>query len=379
MQKPIKVLAIIPDFLDKPSGGLGEQMAQVKRNLQGKVDYYVCGYPEKNNIRNYKGVAAPIANFPHQALTTIYGQSMYFLEALNFGVEFDVIHACDWSSFYAGVLLARYTKKPLVCTVNLSLKQLNEAGIFYCHNQKTTDGYYINDLQVKFEYFGLQNANKIVHVSDYYKSYYDSEPGLSEKSVVIHNGIAIKDWRSLRNPKLPGKNKLKLCYIGRASSMKGVDTILNCKIPDDVDFYFIVSEKNAEEPIYSNIKKLANNKNIFHINGLYGQDKIDFLFAMDAVVMPSIHEPFGIVALEALISKNILITTASGGIGEILKNVPFLKINNSQDLAEQIAFLKKCPKSQREKAADKGVKRALQFDWKIQSEKLLEVYKSTLI
>ena len=127
----MKVLALIPDFLEKPSGGLGEQMQNIIRELKGKVDYYICGYPEKNSIDNYKSVIAPI-NFEHVSLTTIYGQSMYFWEALEFKQDFDIIHACDWSTFYAGVLSSWHFKKPLICTVNLSLQQLNSSNIFYC-------------------------------------------------------------------------------------------------------------------------------------------------------------------------------------------------------------------------------------------------------
>jgi glycosyltransferase involved in cell wall biosynthesis len=377
--KPIKVLAIVPDFVEKPSGGLGEQFRQIRNNLQNKVEYYICGYPEKNSIKNYRSAHAPIPDFPHQALTTIYGQSIYFLESLSFNVDFDIIHAFDWSSFYAGVLAARHFKKPLVCTVQLSLSQLNKAGIYYCHDFNSVDGKYINDLQIKFEEFGLQNADKIIHVSNYYKSFYDHNESFSNKSAVIENGINLKEWRKKNTLTLPGKNKLKICYIGRASVMKGLNTILNCNIPDDVDFYFIVSEKNAEEPFFSQIRQKANNKNIFHVNGLYGQDKVDFLFQMDAVVMPSLHEPFGIVALEALISKNVLITTATGGIGEILTDTPFLKIDNPTDLEKKIDFLKKCPKNIKEEMIQKGENRARQFDWKIQSNKVLDVYESLAI
>jgi glycogen(starch) synthase len=371
----MKVLALVPDFIDKPSGGLGEQFRQLMNNLKGEVEYYICAYPEKNEIENYKSVIAPISNFQHQALTTIYGQSMYFYHALQFKQDFDIIHACDWSAFFAGVLAANHFKKPLVCTVNLSLNELNKKQIFYCHDIKTIDGYCINDLQIKFENFGLDNADVVIQVSNYYKNLY---PQYENKTITIHNGIDLETWTPKRKPNLPGKNKTKLCYIGRASVMKGLDTILNCDIPDDVDFYFIVSDKNAEEPFYSEIKKKANNKNIFHYNGLYGQDKVDFLFAMDAVVMPSIHEPFGIVALEALISKNVLITTATGGIEEVLGNVPFLKISNSKELLTQINFLKNSPIELTQKAINAGVERASQFDWKIQSKKLLDVYKNLL-
>jgi glycogen(starch) synthase len=371
----VKVLALIPDYLEKPSGGLGEQMRNIIRELENKVDYYICGYPEKNNIENYKSVIAPL-NFEHAALTTIYGQSIYFLEALNFQQDFDIIHACDWSTFYAGVLASWHFKKPLICTVNLSLQQLNNANIFYCDNPNSVDGYYINKLQVYFEHMGLIYANKIIHVSDYYLNLY---PEYKDKSITIHNGLNLAKWEKQGNSDfIYGKNKTKFCYIGRASAMKGIETILNSNIPEDVDFYFVVSEKNAEEPIFTNIKNKCNNKNIFHIQGLYGQDKINFLYEMDAVVMPSIHEPFGIVALEALAAECVLITTAKCGIKEIVENVDYIHIDDINDLNSAYNKVKNLTKEEKEKIVQKGKNHVSNFDWEIQSNKLYELYKEVI-
>jgi glycogen(starch) synthase len=372
----MKVLTLIPDYLEKPSGGLGEQMQNIIRELKNKVDFYICGYPEKNNIKNYKSVIAPIPQFPHISLTTIYGQSMYFLEALEFKTDFDIIHACDWSTYYAGVLCSWHFKKPLITTMNLSLEQLNENGIYYCDNPESIDGGSINGLQVMFEKMGLFYANKIVHVSNYYADLYQE---YKEKSVIINNGLNLKKWKKQNDSKfLKGNNKTKFCYIGRASHMKGLDIILNSHIPKNIDFYFVVSDKNAEEPIYSNIKKKCNNQNIFHINGLYNQDKIDFLYAMDAVVMPSSHEPFGIVALEALASECILVTTASGGIKEIVKDIDYIHLNNSNDLSHAYNYINDLDDNKKLQITQKGKTKVKHFDWKIQSNKLLDVYKEVI-
>jgi glycosyltransferase involved in cell wall biosynthesis len=204
----MKVLTLIPDFLEKPSGGLGEQMQNIIRELIGKVDYYICGYPEQNKIPNYRSVVASIPNFQHVSLTTIYGQSIYFFEALEFKQEFDIIHACDWSTFYAGILCSWHFKKPLVVTMNLSLEQLNQKGIFYCADPYTIDGEYVNGLQVTFEQMGLYYANKIIHVSEYYENLYKN---YKDKSVVIHNGLDLKKWKKEKNsPFVKGRNKTKL-------------------------------------------------------------------------------------------------------------------------------------------------------------------------
>jgi glycosyltransferase involved in cell wall biosynthesis len=153
---------------------------------------------------------------------------------------------------------------------------------------------------------------------------------------------------------------------------------LNSHIPKNIDFYFVVSDKNAEEPIYSNIKKKCNNQNIFHINGLYNQDKIDFLYAMDAVVMPSSHEPFGIVALEALASECILVTTASGGIKEIVKDIDYIHLNNSNDLSHAYNYINDLDDNKKLQITQKGKTKVKHFDWKIQSNKLLDVYKEVI-
>lgn len=371
----MKVLALIPDYIEKPSGGMGEQFRHMMELLENKVNYYTVGYPEQNSIKKYKPAINPIPVFKHSALTTIYGQSIYFLKALEFKEEFDIIHAFDWSTFYAGYLCKQHFKKPLVCTIQLSLEQLNKDGIYFCHDPNTVDGIHINQIQKYFEELGLITADKIIQVSEYYNDLYAD---FHTKSTVITNGIDVNKWVKKRTPKLPGKNNLKFCYIGRASVMKGLDIILNSSIPDDVDFYFVVSNKNAEEPWMSLIKQKVNNKNIFHIPGLYGQDKIDFLYSMDGVVMPSKHEPFGIVALEALISENLFITTASGGIKEIVNGLDYFQINSSESLLQTFQRIKQLTKEEKNKITQKGKQRALQYDWQIFANKLYSVYTEVI-
>ena len=367
----MKVLALIPDGIEKPSGGMGEQFRELYNHLEGEVEYYVCAYPEENNLKHYNPVLNPIPACEHSPLTTILGQSMYYHMALDFKTEFDIIHAFDWSTFYAGCLCSWHFKKPLITTMQLSMKLLNEeAGITFCGDINTVDGFWINQVQVFLEQMGFYYSNKVIHVSDYYAKLMPHD-----NYDIIHNGISLDKWKSEKPYNLQGKNKLKFCYIGRASPMKGLQTIIDCNIPDDVDFYFVISPLNAEEPWLSRVKEKCNNRNIFFINGLYGQDKVDFLFSMDGVVMPSVHEPFGIVALEALISENLFLTTASGGIKEIVEGVEYFPINNPSSLRSAMKKIQKMTLEERQKIVEQGVNRARQFSWKDQAQKLLKVYK----
>jgi glycosyltransferase involved in cell wall biosynthesis len=356
----MKVLALIPDFIQKPGGGLGEQFKHLYNCLKDKVDFYVVAHPEVNrDIKNFKYAVNPIPLCGHPGLSTAYGQAEYFLKALEFGVEFDVIHSFDWSTAYGGCLCSWHFKKPLISSINLSPKLLNHSNIPLCYDPNTLDGKDINSLMEYIEELGLIHANKIITVSDYYANIFKPFGNIS----VIKNGLQVDDWVQKRAPKLPGKNKTKVCYIGRASTMKGIDTIVNCDIPEDIDFYFIVSKKSSESKCWESIKNKVNNRNIFHIPGLYDQDKIDFLFSMDGVVMPSTHEPFGIVALEALISNNVFITTNTGGIREITEDVDILQINNSQDLSQALMTLRDMTEDVRYQYHKKGVASARKWSW----------------
>ena len=84
------------------------------------------------------------------------------------------------------------------------------------------------------------------------------------------------------------------------------------------------------------------------------------------------------VALEALASESILITTASGGIKEIVQDIDYVHINNSNDLEKAFDYVKNLSNEEKEKIIKKGKNRANNFDWKIQSNKLYEVYKEVM-
>lgn len=371
----IKVLALLPDYIDVPMGGLGIQFKNLYPHMAKKVDYYIVGCPEKPNIKNFKGIPLPYEDFNFPAIKTIYDQLLYYHTALEFNTEFDIIHCYDWSTAMAGVYLSRHFKKPLVYGMNLSPKHLNTSGTFFCCNISTYDGMFLNQYMISQEKLGLDYANRITQVSNFYKNLFKE---YSDKTVVIENGLNINDWEQKRPVKFPGKNKIKVCYIGRVCSMKGIEMICDADIPDNIDLYFVGQSKGAEGYIWKRIKDKVNNKNIFHIEGLYGQDKIDFLCAIDAVVMPSKHEPAGIVAMEALISKSLLITTATGGIAETVEGVDYLKVTDSNSLSEALKALTLMSESDILSLKNSGYKKMLSRDWENYAHHLYEMYASML-
>lgn len=98
----------------------------------------------------------------------------------------------------------------------------------------------------------------------------------------------------------------------------------------------------------------------------------------DVVVFPSLYEPFGIVALEAMTFKVPLVVASTGGFEEIvehgmdgLKAVP----GDPHFLAEQICMLLE-QKQLASSLAEKGYLKAIQrYSWDSIARKMADVYE----
>ncbi|MNN76423.1 Glycogen synthase [compost metagenome] len=55
-----------------------------------------------------------------------------------------------------------------------------------------------------------------------------------------------------------------------------------------------------------------------------GERKQSFLYSLDALIVPSLYEPFGYVVLEAMEANVPLICSNRGGMAEIMGDSPFL-------------------------------------------------------
>ncbi len=162
---------------------------------------------------------------------------------------------------------------------------------------------------------GLKSADRVIQVSKAYAKHFLE---YADKTTVIPNGIDTKMWKQKSKYTFEGNQfNFKVVYIGRFAKQKGVDLILNAEIPPNVNLYFVGGAKGGEPALLKQIQAMAASRpNVFYLGEKYGQEKVDILMGADAVLMPSRHEPFGIVGLEAMISNNILITTFDNGIAD---------------------------------------------------------------
>ena len=121
------------------------------------------------------------------------------------------------------------------------------------------------------------------------------------------------------------------------------------------------------------------NKNVHFLGPIYGDEKIKTLKKMDAVIVPSLHEPFGIVTLEALASNNILLSSFKSGMGEYLnEDVAINCGTTSEEISKAILKWSKMSKKQVNDQIKRGHEFLKPFTWENSATVLYEIYKKTI-
>lgn len=286
--------------------------------------------------------------------------------ALAKTIEHNVIYAHDWLTMLAGIEAKRFSKKPLV--LHIHALETDRSGLWT--NQKIYN----------IEKYGMRQADHIVAVSQYTKDniikYYDINPN---KITVVHNGIycdPVGNWLN--------KNKAQfkmVLFLGRITHQKGPGFFIEvahkvlAKRPD-VQFVMAGSGDLTTEMI-ERVANLRIGKN-FHFTGFLAGDLVKQMYKLaDVYVMPSVSEPFGLSALEALSYNVPAIISRQSGVAEVLKNTLVSDFWDTDDIAAKILALLAYPALGSASLAHES-KQLQQATWSKAAEKLIAVYKKTM-
>lgn len=186
----------------------------------------------------------------------------------------------------------------------------------------------------------LPKMDKGIAVSEAVKNYLKKEGIPVDNIEVIHNGIDLSRFKS-REEK-GGSNGFIIGSIGRLSEQKGYKTLVEAMeiLKEEEISCLIVGEGEERQ----NLEKKVNKDKIANKILFLGKHDIvpEFLVKLDAFVLPSIWEGFGLVLLEAGASKLPVIASRVDGINEIIReNINGLQFRpgDSVELAEKIKVL----------------------------------------
>lgn len=243
-------------------------------------------------------------------------------------LHFDLIHAHDWMTFLAGIYVKNATGKPLLLHVH-SLDYDRAAG-----NVKS----WVFDI----ERYSLSKADLVVPVSNYTAGIIYSRYGLSSKKVFpIHNGIMPVEMAL----KKPSKGIKTILFAGRITGQKGWRyfleiALLISKQYKDVKFIMAGDGPEMDDLTRSEIVELLGDK--MEIVGHINRDSLKKLFSIsDVYLMPSVSEPFGLTALEAIQAGIPVVLTKRSGVSEVLSSAPKANFTDTLGMAKLVVNLLK--------------------------------------
>lgn len=306
---------------------------------------------------------------------TVYGDDLmaevarYGEAAAKIAVEedFTVIHAHDWLSYPAGMKAKKVSGKPLIAHVHaIEYDRSHEAGV--------------NRQICAIEKAGLEAADKVIAVSDYTRHRINEFYHIPlNKIEVVHNGIKYEKKPTpkptLKSIKSGGKKMV--LFVGRITYQKGVDYFIEAAykaLQINPKIVFMIA--GSGDMMYQIIEQAAHfgiSDKVFFPGFLRGQDLEDIYRAADLYVMPSVSEPFGLVALEALSLKVPVIVSKQSGAAEVIKHSLKVDFWDTDELANKIIAVVNNP-SLHHSLAKYGHQEALSCTWDKAADKCISIY-----
>lgn len=281
------------------------------------------------------------------------------------GEQYDVIHGHDWMTYPAAVALARRSGKPVVLHVHSIERDRSGEGA----NRQISE----------IERWGLSQADSIVAVSHYTKALLQREYQIpSEKIRVVHNGIyspQVREQYRLRR----GISSRVVLFLGRITFQKGPDYFVEAAakvVPHVPDVLFVMAGMGDMLPrMVQRVRELGIER-YFHFPGFVRGQEVEQMYSLaDVYVMPSVSEPFGIAALEAISYDTPVIISRQSGVAEVLSHalkVDFWDIDRMADLIIN-ALLHEEMRADMVSMAREELRR---LHWDAAAAKTLEVYRA---
>lgn len=326
----MKILILSWEYPPRNIGGLSNHVYFISKalaKLNHEVHIITCKYADEEIYENCEGVHVHRVK-PYNIQTEDFTKWVMHLNyaMIEEGIKiaagtgnFDIIHAHDWLSAYSGRALKWILHIPLACTMHAT-----EYG---------RNGGLRNEIQTYIantEKMLIEESWKVVTCSKYMrKEVNDLFKTSWDKIWEIPNGVNIDQFtfdfnkEEFRRKFADDSEKIVL-YVGRHVYEKGIHILIDAAA-DIVKNYssikFIISGKGSmTEELKRRVKEYGLEPKVV-FPGYVDDETRNMLFKIsDAVVFPSIYEPFGIAALEAMAAGCPVVASDVGGLSELIQD-----------------------------------------------------------
>src|SRR2546423_2845239 len=384
----MRILILSWEYPPLIEGGLARHVRKLSENLVARgVDVQVLtrGHEESPPEEEIRGVVVHRVREPDRPREL--GEFVTWVEHMNADMlaagvelrdrfEFDVVHGHDWLVAVAGDHLAKRFRCPLAVTIHAT-EYGRHQGWVDKHPQSHIHG---------VERWMANRADRVITCSAYMREHVADIYGLEEGRIaVIPNGIdpaelvPVADLDALRRRFAEPRERLVL-LVGRLVYEKGFQLALEA-LPGLIErvgnVRFIVAGSGTHEhELRDQARDLGLDEHGVFL-GWIGDDVLHSLYRIsDLCVVPSIYEPFGLVALEAMASGCPCLVADTAGLRHVVPNEDVGLRFHSRD-AESLAQMAErvlTDAALRDRLVAEASEHVLTFDWADVAEQAARVY-----
>jgi len=392
MKNDLTVMMLSWEFPPRVIGGISPHVYFLSKSLakQGvKVYVITCDFPdapsheiiddvEVYRIDSYKNPAPDFATWVY--LMNLNMQKETASLTRKIANKIDVFHAHDWLVANAGIGLKHVFRKPLLVTMHST--EMGRRDGLHTSTEKM-----IHETEAWLTY----EAWRVICCSEYMITHVKWAFGLpSDKLVMVPNGVNtncyndidadLKDFRS----KFALPEEKIVLFVGRLVYEKGIHVLINAvpKILEKVNAKFIiVGSGYMKEQLLNIVRSMGLEHKVLFEGFLDEQTLLKLQKCADVSVVPSLFEPFGIVALEAMAAKSPVVASDTGGLSEIIEHdVTGVKVypNNPDSLAWGITKVL-LDENYRKRISENAYKRVQEkYDWEKIAQQTKHIYEGVL-
>lgn len=392
----MKILMLGWELPPHNSGGLGVACYQLCKALSKKnIDIeFILPYKAEHNIDFMEVTAAHpqdvltvieaggvydsnkyIYADGHEEWVDIVGQQALYEKSVGKLVEgrqFDVIHAHDWLTFRAGLRAKASSGCPLILHVH-SIER-DRAG-----------GGSGNPLVREIEQIAFLMADRIVAVSEVTKQMIMRDYDIpANKIEVVHNSIDHELIVPLDdNNAYTYLSRLKeqgwhiITNVGRLTIQKGLFNLLyaakDVVAREPKTMFLIVGSGEQYYELIELAAELGISKNVIFTGFQRGKNWRDSFGIADLFVMPSISEPYGLTALEAISYGSPVLISKQSGVGESIKSCLRIDSWDTHEMANQITAAVRSD-ALREELHHNAFQELQRLSWDTSAHKMADIY-----
>lgn len=299
-----------------------------------------------------------------------YGQ---MVKEIAIDYDYDLIHGHDWMTYPAAMMSQKITGKPMILHVHST------------EFDRTLDGK-TNQRIADIEYEGLQVADKIITVSDYTKGVICDKYAVDSRKVeVVHNGVDLSAQRryEISDNELAqfASNRKIVTFMGRVTVQKGPDYFIQIadKIARQVpDVLFVLGgDGDMQQSVMMMSASHRLTGKLLFAGFLRGRQKEYIYRRSDLFIMPSVSEPFGIVALEAASSGKPILISKQSGVKEVMPFAYTADFWDTQAFADEAVRLLN-NYNYRIEMGELNARSAEEVTWSKAGAKCLRVYQEVI-